>query len=368
MALADATLTLLGKAEELKGSPAANEANTKALLIDPLLSAVGWQMADLAQVRGEFKVFDGTFLDYALLIDGSPRLFVEAKAVGESLDSKQFISQTVNYANNEGVLWCVLTNGLTYRVYKTNEPVSMEQKLLFEVSLADAKDGRAAEVADSLKRISPAAVVSGELDSWGEQVFADARVRDAVSALAVHPPGALIDLIEHQVGQPKLSADQLTASIGRVLAGSHSQVKGPKVGGTSGPLGKPLVKAPTSPKQAFTIEHHTVGKPTLIIELFEQLDAFAMNLGPDVSRRERKFYVGYFAGKRSFFTAELQKARIWVYLNLDPESDVPWVEGSMRDVRTVGHYGMGDTEFNLHDPAQLDPLKTLVQTAYERTR
>src|SRR5687767_1237126 len=143
MALADATLKLLEKAEELKGSPAANEANTKALLIDPLLSALGWQMSDLAQVRREFKVFDGTFLDYALLIDGKPHLFVEAKAVGESLDSKQFISQTVNYANNEGVLWCVLTNGLSYRVYKTNEPVSMEQKLLFEVSLADAKNGRA---------------------------------------------------------------------------------------------------------------------------------------------------------------------------------------------------------------------------------
>jgi predicted type IV restriction endonuclease len=43
-------------------------------------------------------------LDYALRIDGKPRLFVEAKALNKSLDDKAFIAQTVNYANNEGVL------------------------------------------------------------------------------------------------------------------------------------------------------------------------------------------------------------------------------------------------------------------------
>lgn len=47
----------------------------------------------------------------------------------KKLDDKQFVAQTVNYANNDGVVWCVLTNGLTYRVYKTNEPVAMDQKL-----------------------------------------------------------------------------------------------------------------------------------------------------------------------------------------------------------------------------------------------
>ena len=67
----------------------------------------------------------------------TPALYVEAKGLKKSLDDKQFIAQTVNYANNDGVVWCVLTNGLTYRVYKTNEPVAMDQKLLFEVDLVD---------------------------------------------------------------------------------------------------------------------------------------------------------------------------------------------------------------------------------------
>ena len=71
-----------------------------------------------------------------------PALYVEAKGLNKNLEDKQFIAQTVNYANNDGVVWCVLTNGLTYRVYKTNEPVAMDQKLLFEVDLAEVADGR----------------------------------------------------------------------------------------------------------------------------------------------------------------------------------------------------------------------------------
>jgi hypothetical protein len=83
------------------------------------------------------KVFDGTFLDYALKLDGAPRLYVGAKGINENLGDAKFIAQTVNYANNDGVLWCVLTNGTRVAVYKTNEPVAMDRKLLFELDLTD---------------------------------------------------------------------------------------------------------------------------------------------------------------------------------------------------------------------------------------
>ena len=51
-----------------------------------------------------------------------------------NLNDKKFVAQTINYANNDGVLWCVLANGLGYRVYKTNEPVAMEQKMLLKLT------------------------------------------------------------------------------------------------------------------------------------------------------------------------------------------------------------------------------------------
>jgi len=39
----------------------------------------------------------------------------------------------------------------------------------------------------------------------------------------------------------------------------------------------------------------------------------------------------------------------------------------MRDVREIGHHGMGDTEFSLRATAQLDEAKRQIQHAYERT-
>ena len=78
----------------------------------------------------------GTFLDYALKLDGKPRVYVEAKGLNENLDDKKFIAQTLNYANNDGVDVVRADQRLpAFRVYKTNEPVAMDRKLLFEVDL-----------------------------------------------------------------------------------------------------------------------------------------------------------------------------------------------------------------------------------------
>src|SRR4051812_21698322 len=118
MSVASTIESALAIAEQLKTAGAANEANTKAHVIEPLLGALGWTLTDFNEVDREYKVFDGTFLDYALRVDGKPKLFVEAKALGKSLADKQFIAQAVNYANNEGVVWCVLTNGLVYQIYR----------------------------------------------------------------------------------------------------------------------------------------------------------------------------------------------------------------------------------------------------------
>lgn len=115
------------------------------------------------------------------------------------------------------------------------------------------------------------------------------------------------------------------------------------------------------------MDHHLAGKPAAIIDLFEQFDEFARSLGANVSRRIRKQYLGYFSGKRSFCTIELQRQRAIVYLNLDPTKTQPWDDHSMRDVREIGHFGMGDTEFSLRESSQLDELKGLVKQAYDRT-
>lgn len=65
---------------------AIGEENTKTALIDPILRALGRDLEDLDEVRHEYrrKARDNP-VDCALFLLGMPRLFVEAKALGENL-------------------------------------------------------------------------------------------------------------------------------------------------------------------------------------------------------------------------------------------------------------------------------------------
>ncbi len=363
MTVVEAISKALQAAEKLKASSAANEANTRAHVIEPMLLALGWDPLDIDSVDREVRVYDGTFLDYALKLSGTPRIYVEAKGLGEKLDDKKFVAQAINYANNDGVLWCVLTDGIRWSLYKTNEPVAMDRKLLLEVDLAESGDATS-EKAKLLGLISRDAVDAGDLDNFGERVFTDARVRVALESLSLDAPETLIRAIASRLDRPPVQAEAIRRSLARIL---DFKLPPPPVGEASKTrkAAIPVVGPAEPPKiQEYDLDHHLGGKSALIRELFEELDKFAFVLGPDVSRRVRKQYVGYFRGKRSFFTAEMQKQRIIVYLSLEPKLWQAWNADSMRDTTDIGHFGMGDLEYSLRATDQLDEWRTLARAAY----
>jgi hypothetical protein len=364
MSIVEEVKRVLAAAKKLTG-PAGNEANTKSLLIEPMLAALGWDTADIDHVVREWRVFDGTSLDYALKIDDRVVLHVEAKGVKRSLDDKQFIAQTVNYANNEGVVWCVLTNGLTYRVYKTNEPVAMAQKLLFEVDLADIVAGSLADAARSLWLLSRESLMNGDLDLWGERVFTDTRIRKALAQLAADPPRGFLSAIEQAIGTPAVARDRITESLSRVLNGQIGRAD--PTGPQPRPRPDPATRARSRKGPAeYPIGHHLDGKPAVIVDIFERLDEYGRSLGPDVTCRVRKQYVGYFKGKKSFFSQELQRQRVIVYLGLDARDAKPWNDKVMRDVANIGHFGLGSTEYSLRSADRLDEIRKLIELAYEK--
>ena len=85
MGLVEEVRKVLATAGKLK-RPAGNEANTKALLVEPMLAALGWDVTDVDHVVREWRVFDNTALDYALKIDDAPALYVEAKGLNKNLE------------------------------------------------------------------------------------------------------------------------------------------------------------------------------------------------------------------------------------------------------------------------------------------
>lgn len=87
-----------------------SEADTKATLIEPMLVALGWNTADVREVKREATTPDGKFADYVLFLNGRKYALLEAKALGLNIDKKYRI-QFINYAQSMAIPIAVLTNG-----------------------------------------------------------------------------------------------------------------------------------------------------------------------------------------------------------------------------------------------------------------
>ncbi len=127
-----------------------NEDDTIRIFILPLLTALGWNIEDWDEVKGQYRHRSSDNpVDYALWLQGSPVLFVEAKSLTERLEDRKWVVQTLNYANTAGVDWCVLTNGNEYRYYKTHAKGEAENKLFLtaKVDSDESVANRAAKFA-----------------------------------------------------------------------------------------------------------------------------------------------------------------------------------------------------------------------------
>ena len=69
------------------------EQNTKAALIDPILIALGWDLQEIDEVRREYrrKPQDNP-ADYALFLNRTECLFIEAKSLEKDLNDRKWIS------------------------------------------------------------------------------------------------------------------------------------------------------------------------------------------------------------------------------------------------------------------------------------
>ena len=113
-----------------------NEYRTRMALIDPLLTALGWDVADPGLVIGEYQVGNGR-ADYALLgVDGRPRAFGEAKHLGEPLETGRHEAQIFTYALLQQVRYAGLTDGNKWVLDNVAEFSGGERRLL-ELSITN---------------------------------------------------------------------------------------------------------------------------------------------------------------------------------------------------------------------------------------
>lgn len=189
------------------------EQNTKAAVIEPILAALGWELYDLDEVQREYRrrPTDNP-VDYALLLLRKPRLFVEAKGVGEHLDDPRWANQTISYATAAGVEWVALTNGGEWRIYNAHAPVPIEEKLFQSVRLRGDPD-MAFEV---LSLLSKEGMRENRIEELWRSFFVDRQVHSVLADLfnTADPARELINLVAKRIAN--LRRPEIRDSLARV--------------------------------------------------------------------------------------------------------------------------------------------------------
>ncbi len=343
------------------------ELPTRAIFIDCLLGELGWDIRDPDDVELEYPTVDGKSVDYALKINGKPIALVEAKPLSDPLDDVKAITQVVGYAANGGIEWCVLTNGIRYKVYKSSERAAAPEKLLFEVSFDPRDEQRLSveQISAQLNRISKRSLAHGILDQLGEEIFTATKVRKALDRLFADPPARLIRIIRASIEDDGMTPAQIRSSLSRIWwgdagdqAGSKPKVRGrlQRAKGRGGQRGRDYGEA-----------HHTEGKPGEVIELYRALDRVCQDFDPGgVKHRYLAQVVGWFRGKKAFCYAHLQQSGIRVWIRIDP-GQVPRSATYARDVSAIGHWGGGNVELAIDSLERLRDAEPLIRMSFDDT-
>jgi len=179
------------------------EANTKSTLISPLLVVLGWDVCDLEHVKMEYKGnAQDNPVDYALMILGKPRLFIEAKGIGEDLSHRKWIGQILGYATVAGVRWCLLTDGDEYRIYNAAAPVDASKKLLGKIKISEDDEDDIVKFLNTISRVS-LENKNNCLDEWWKVDRNDRSVKGIVEDLLNGADSRIVRMISKQTGLDK---------------------------------------------------------------------------------------------------------------------------------------------------------------------
>lgn len=339
---------------------------TRTIFIDPLLGALGWDVRDPDEVELEYPTVDGKSVDYALKINRKPVLLLEAKQLNDSLEDVKAITQVVGYASNDGIEWCVLTNGLRYRVYRTSERAAAPEKLLFEISI-DPRDTQGLtvdQVASQLSRLSRDSLARGALDELGDEIFTTAKVRKALDRLFSELPGPFLRSIRRAIGDEAVTPKQIRLALDRIW-----RIGTPTLGAVERETVRDERKRGHRPRargRDYTESHHTEGKPKEVVEVYRALDRFCLDLAPaQVRRKHLAKYISWSYDKHIFCCAHLRQGGLRVWLKLDP-GDIREGPAFARDVSRVGHWGVGDIELSIDSTQRLREAELLIRTSFEK--
>jgi predicted transport protein len=349
-----------------------NEASTRTIIIEPILEVLGWDVRDPEEVEIEYPTVDKKPVDYALKINKKPVLLVEAKPLNDPLGDVKAATQVIGYAASEGIEWCILTNGVKWKVYKSTEKCRAPDKLTFEISIdVNEKDAPPLEqIGELLNRLSKEEIAKGTLDELGEQTFTDGKVRKALDRIVTDPPRNFIKLLRDIIGDEYLTPQKIKDSVIRIwpsLSGeSPGSIRKPAAISRVAVTGKKIKRRGKKPKKTYYETRHTENKSAEVLELYRKIDSFCLSLKPgEITKEYLAKTINYLRRDMPFCSIHILKSglRVWLYLEYNEVENPPELS---RDVSGVGHWGGGDFEMAIKNVNQLYESERLIKLSLEK--
>lgn len=201
-------------------APQMDEANTKAAVLRDFLNLLGWEIPTNTQLEYSVKVGTRSYkVDYALLLEGAPVAFFEAKGVDTALSSDHR-EQLATYMKNENVNWGILSNGvesqfLRREVVDTNVSVQTlteanlqqlpEQLTILRAFTKDAiQAGDSERIANRIEELKSArTTLEEEKDDLSEDLAAvlTENVSETLSTLAESKAKEMIDGLVREIDE-----------------------------------------------------------------------------------------------------------------------------------------------------------------------
>ncbi len=118
-----------------------SEQDTILVSVQPFIRALGYDTQNLAEVKSEYsadaKSYGGERVDYAILRDGLPIVFIEAKSADVKLNETHW-KQLHNYYNARDARFGILTNGIEYHFYADlNKSNIMDKQPFMTINMLD---------------------------------------------------------------------------------------------------------------------------------------------------------------------------------------------------------------------------------------
>ena len=191
------------------------EEETKKSFIQPLFSALGWNMEDSEEVSAE-EIVKNKRADYAFKIEGIPKFFLEAKSLKEEdIINLNYVEQAIDYAWMKSCTWAILTNFRTLVVYNAEQKSSDPRMNRFLIFI-DPKEYL--EKINQLRLLSKESIKRGELDERAEE-FGKKELKRPIDAVLLDDITYFREILYNNIKKlnQDLNNEDIEESIQRII-------------------------------------------------------------------------------------------------------------------------------------------------------